>query len=96
MLLFGKGSDDEFEKSEGANTKPQKSLNPLLARHRKEAQTEIIDHKIDEDMQNQHKGTRSVYEENSEEENENDQMFQKKHEENYMVQLNKEKARLQK
>ena len=66
MLLFGQNSDGGcYEKSEGANTK--QTVNPLLARNRKEAQTEIVDHKIDEDMQNKKNGTsRSVYENDSE------------------------------
>jgi hypothetical protein len=70
MILFGTGLAQSQrsiqEKSEGniISQKNAASSNPLLKR-RKEAQTEIVDRRFDEDMQNRINASKSVYQNDS-------------------------------
>lgn len=61
-----------------------------MKRHRKEAQTEIVDRRYDEVMQNQNKAAKSVNQNNSDDD-ENDE-----EERRIVSQLQKEKEHLQK
>ena len=85
LILFGGHSQKSYHKSHQDKSQIN---NPLLRRNRKEAQTEIVDRRYDEDMQKQNNASRSVYQEETDEEQEEEQRV--------VSQLQKERERLQK
>ena len=80
LILFGGHSQKSHQDKSQIN-------NPLLRRNRKEAQTEIVDRRYDEDMQKQNNASKSVYQEETDEEQEEEQRV--------VSQLQKERERLQ-
>lgn len=93
MLLFGAGqSDFDIHDKPESHMLAQKNTsgNPLLKRHRKEAQTEIVDRRYEEDMQNRVGVSKSVYQNDSVDEEE------EPNQEEMMQQMQNEKDRLQK